>query len=224
MWTVDTRAHLMTFNRNYAALFLRRNGVYPVRGLDLWEADLARMDQEASDAFVHHYQAASTGQAQRFELRMRDARGQDMWTDIHLNPIYLGDGSFEEISAIAHDITEQKRAQLALEAQEEKFRSIFESFQDIYYRTDEEGILTIISPSVHEVLGYEPEEVVGKYVLDYYIDPAEQEKVLDMVEKTGGLRNFETQMRHKDGHAVSVLINARVAAAARAAPKALPAT
>jgi PAS domain S-box-containing protein len=212
MWTVDTRAHLMTFNRNYAALFLRRNGVYPVRGLDLWEADLARMDQEASDAFVHHYQAASTGQAQRFELRMRDARGQDMWTDIHLNPIYLGDGSFEEISAIAHDITEQKRAQLALEAQEEKFRSIFESFQDIYYRTDEEGILTIISPSVHEVLGYEPEEVVGKYVLDYYIDPAEQEKVLDMVEKTGGLRNFETQMRHKDGHAVSVLINARVAA------------
>jgi len=32
MWTVDTRGHLMTFNRNYAALFLRRNGVYPVRG------------------------------------------------------------------------------------------------------------------------------------------------------------------------------------------------
>ena len=30
MWTVDTRGNLMNFNRNYAALFLRRNGTYPV--------------------------------------------------------------------------------------------------------------------------------------------------------------------------------------------------
>jgi PAS domain S-box-containing protein len=32
MWTVNTRARLMNFNRNYAALFLRRNGTYPERG------------------------------------------------------------------------------------------------------------------------------------------------------------------------------------------------
>ena len=109
-------------------------------------------------------------------MRLRDARGYDVWTDIYLNPIYLGDGSFEEISAIAHDITEQKRAQLALEAQEEKFRSIFESFQDIYYRTDDEGLLTIVSPSVREVLGYEPEEVMGQPVLNYYVDPDDRDR------------------------------------------------
>jgi len=210
MWTVNTRARLMNFNRNYAALFLRRNGTYPVRGLDLWKSDLAHMPEAERDTFVQYYEAAGKGQAQRFEMRLRDARGYDVWTDIHLNPIYLGDGSFEEISAIAHDITEQKRAQLALEAQEEKFRSIFESFQDIYYRTNEDGLLTIVSPSVREVLGYEPEEVIGQPVANYYVDPIDKPRANVEVQRNGGLRNFETQMWHKNGHAVSVLVNARM--------------
>jgi PAS domain S-box-containing protein len=210
MWTVDTKAHLMNFNRNYAALFLRRNGTYPVRGINLWKADLERMPRAEREVFIQHYNDAAKGQAQRFEMRLRDARGHDVWTDIYLNPIYLGDGSFEEISAIAHDITEQKRAQLALEAQEEKFRSIFESFQDIYYRTDANGILTIVSPSVREVLGYEPEEVVGKPVRDYYVDSDDRQRTNAEVERSGGLRNFETQMWHKEGYPVSVLVNARV--------------
>ncbi|HEX8329042.1 MAG TPA: PAS domain S-box protein [Hymenobacter sp.] len=210
MWTVDTRAHLMNYNRNYAALFLRRNGTYPVRGLDLWESDLSRMPEIERDTFVRYYEAAAKGQAQRFEMRLQDSRGAEVWTDIYLNPIYLGDGSFEEISAIAHDITEQKRAQLALEAQEEKFRSIFESFQDIYYRTDSEGILVIVSPSVRDVLGYEPEEVIGKPVMNYYVDANDQFKVGAEIERNNGLRNFETQMWHKEGYPVSVLVNARL--------------
>ena len=210
MWTVDTRAHLMNYNRNYAALFLRRNGTYPVRGLDLWASDLAHMPADERDTFVRHYEAAAKGQPQRFEMGLRDGRGHEVWTDIYLNPIYLGDGSFEEISAIAHDITEQKRAQLALEAQEEKFRSIFESFQDIYYRTDAEGILTIVSPSVREVLGYEPEEVIGQPVMNYYVEPDDQPRARAELARNGGLRNFETQMWHKDGYPVSVLVNARV--------------
>jgi PAS domain S-box-containing protein len=209
MWTVDTRANLMNFNRNYAALFLRRNGAYPVRGINLWESDLAHMAEYAREAFVEHYEAAAKGQTQRFEMRLNDARGQDIWTDIYLNPIYLGDGSFEEISAIAHDITEQKRAQLALEAQEEKFRSIFESFQDIYYRTDEEGCITLISPSVRDVLGYEPEDVIGQPVRNYYVQPEDGPRAQAEVQRSSGLRNFETQMWHKDGYPVSVLVNAR---------------
>ncbi|MEJ7665676.1 MAG: PAS domain S-box protein [Hymenobacter sp.] len=84
-----------------------------------------------------------------------------MWLSISLAPIYLPDGSFEEITAQAQDITSTKTSQLALAAQEEKFRSIFESFQDIYYRTDHEGNFTILSPSVQEVLGYNPYRGAG---------------------------------------------------------------
>ncbi len=211
MWTMDSAGRLASFNRNYGAYFLRRNGVPATRGLDLRTADMARMDEDGRMAFLQHYQMAETGQPQRFEARLRDLRGRDLWIEVHLNPIYLGDGSFDEISAIAQDITEQKRAQLALEAQEEKFRSIFESFQDVYYRTDDEGLLTIISPSVRDVLGYEPHEVLGRPVSDFYYEADTSIVLSGSMERTGRLRNLETQMRHRAGHPVNVLINARQA-------------
>ncbi|WP_245815247.1 PAS domain S-box protein [Hymenobacter gelipurpurascens] len=209
MWSVDTHSRLSSFNRNYAAYFLRRNGVYPTLNVNLWQADLALMEEDARETFVENYRRAFQGHPQRFEVRLRDTKGMDSWREIYLNPIYLDDGSFEEISAIAHDITDQKRSQLELAAQEEKFRAIFESFQDVYYRTDGKGILTLVSPSVLDMLGYTPEEVTGTPIADYYIYPSQRDGLLHSVRDTGEARNFELAMRHKDGHSVSVLVNAR---------------
>ncbi|NVO85232.1 PAS domain S-box protein [Hymenobacter terrestris] len=209
MWSLDTRARLASFNRNYAAYFLRRNGVYPTLGMNMWQADVALMDPQAREAFISNYRRAFQGHPQRFEVRLRDAKGQDSWREIYLNPIYLEDGSFEEISGIAHDITDKKRSQLELVAQEEKFRAIFESFQDVYYRTDTQGLITLLSPSVYDMLGYHPEEAVGRFIGDFYINPQERDNLLQQVRELGEARNFEVAMRHKDGHAVSVLVNAR---------------
>ncbi|MDQ2793895.1 MAG: ATP-binding protein, partial [Bacteroidota bacterium] len=74
-------------------------------------------------------------------------------------------------------------------------------------------LLTIVSPSAREVLGYEPEEVIGQPVANYYVDPNDPERVRVELMRGGGLRNFETQMWHKQGHAVSVLVNARLSTA-----------
>ena len=137
--------------------------------------------------------------------------------EIYLNPIYLDDGSFEEISAIAHDITEQKSSQLELAAQEEKFRAIFESFQDIYYRTDDEGIITIVSPSVHDVLGYKPEEVIGQpHRRIIMSNPNDRDRLLSAeVCYERGMRNFEaTQCVIKMATRCSVLMNARAVSGA----------
>ncbi|WP_400190482.1 PAS domain S-box protein [Hymenobacter sp. B81] len=210
MWSVDLKSRLTSFNRNYAAYFLRRNGVHPALNVNLWQADLAMMEEDARQAFVENYSKAFEGVPQRFEVRLRDVRGQDTWREIYLNPIYLDDGTFEEISGIAHDITDKKRGQLELAAQEEKFRAIFESFQDVYYRTDGKGVLTLVSPSVLDMLGFTPEEVVGTPIADYYMNPTEREGLLNAVREHGEARNYEVAMRHKSGHAVSVLVNARM--------------
>ncbi|WP_345224500.1 PAS domain S-box protein [Hymenobacter koreensis] len=210
MWSVDMKSRLTSFNRNYAAYFLRRNGVHPSLNVNLWQADLAMMEEDARQLFVENYSKAFEGVPQRFEVRLRDVRGQDTWREIYLNPIYLDDGTFEEISGIAHDITDKKRGQLELAAQEEKFRAIFESFQDVYYRTDGKGVLTLVSPSVLDMLGYTPDEVTGTPIANFYLNPAEREGLLSAVREHGEARNYEVAMRHKDGHAVSVLVNARM--------------
>ncbi len=213
MWTLDSQGRLRSFNRNYAAFYLRRNGEYPVPGTALHDIDLARMEQEPCELFLRHYKAAARGEAQRFEIRLRDTKGQDIWADVHLNPIRTdANGPIEEISAIAHDVTVEKRALLALKAEETKFRNIFESFQDIYYRTNDEGLLVLISPSVRDVLGYEPEEVLNKPILSIYYNPVDLTGLLGELQQTGRLRNYEIRMRHADGHPVNILLNSRLIA------------
>ncbi|MEN6396087.1 MAG: PAS domain S-box protein, partial [Methanoregula sp.] len=60
------------------------------------------------------------------------------------------------------DITERKKAEVALRVSEEKFRSFVENAIDIMYSITPDGIYTYISPQCTELLGYETSEVLGK--------------------------------------------------------------
>ena len=46
------------------------------------------------------------------------------------------------------DITDRKRSEKALQASEEKYRSIFENVQDVYYETSLDGKILEVSPSI----------------------------------------------------------------------------
>ncbi len=209
LWSVTRQGNLVSFNRNYADNYYRRNGVLPLPGINLFEVERGTTAPETHNVIAQYYRLALQGQPQQFEVNTPDSAGRPMWMSVSLNPIYLPDGSFEEVSARAQDITESKNSQLALAAQEEKFRSIFESFQDIYYRTDTKGNFTILSPSVRDILGYEPSEVLGHPVQEFYTSPEQNAAIVEALQRGGELRNYEVQMRHQDGRPVTMLINSR---------------
>lgn len=60
------------------------------------------------------------------------------------------------------DITERKRTEEALRESEEKYRLHFESISDVIYSIDTDFRILRVSPSVERVLGYKPEELVGR--------------------------------------------------------------
>ncbi|QKG51993.1 PAS domain S-box protein [Hymenobacter sp. BRD67] len=209
MWNIDRQGYLVSFNHNYAAFYKQHNGTVPMQGLNLIDNDAIQGDEPTRVLFREGYQAAARGESRHFEVPIPMPKGAAVWLSVALSPIYLPDGSFEEITAQAQDITADKNSQLVLAAQEEKFRSIFESFQDIYYRTDREGHFTILSPSVREVMGYNPTDVLRGRIEDFYWQPDQHPLLLRALATNNELRNFETQLRHHDGYPVSVLINAR---------------
>lgn len=80
------------------------------------------------------------------------------------------------ISASAIDITVRKRSVLALEESEAKFRGLVETSSDWIWEVNAEGVYTYASPQVEAILGYKPEEVIGKTPFDL-MPPEEAEQI-----------------------------------------------
>jgi len=92
------------------------------------------------------------------------------------------------------------RSSEALRRSEETYRSLVESISDVIYEMDSEGNISYVSPVVRNVLGYRPEELIGKTFLEFVVpeDRSFVEKELeDLIE--GVERPTECRMIAKSG-------------------------
>ncbi|NOZ07692.1 MAG: PAS domain S-box protein [FCB group bacterium] len=80
--------------------------------------------------------------------------------------------------AIFSDISEAKQAEKALSLSEQKFRYIVEYSQEVIMLTQPDGTIAYLSPACSKVLGYEPEELLGRQ--PWIVHPDD----LDRVKKT----------------------------------------
>ena len=85
---------------------------------------------------------------------------------------------------------------------EECFRSLIENALDLITMLDANGIILYESPSVEHVLGYHPEELIGRSVFELIHPddlPAVLEGVAEALEQPNTLISAEFRMRSKDG-------------------------
>lgn len=126
------------------------------------------------------------------------------YVDVHYYPL-LKDERVEYAVVLVHDITERKQAELALRASEEKFRGLVETTSDWVWEVDEKGKYTYVSPRVRDLLGYEPDEVLGKTPFDL-MPSGEAQRVASVFWPILAQRrpfwSLENTNRHKDGHIV----------------------
>ncbi|WP_205502575.1 PAS domain S-box protein [Rufibacter psychrotolerans] len=210
MWSINRQYQLTSFNQNFYGEIQNLTGNQPTLGLKLSDLVGSFFREDYVRLLKETYEAAFAGQPQQFEIELHHPDGTSEWREVLLNPIYLQDGSFEDVSAIALDITDKKISQLALAENEEKFRQIFESFQDLYYKTGIEGDFQLISPSVQEVLGYSQSEAMGMNVSQLYVYPQDRDALLRMLFERKSVRNFETTLRTSQNQEIEVLMNSRL--------------
>jgi len=117
---------------------------------------------------------------------------------------YLGERA---ILVTAMDMTEFSHMEDQLRMTEHNFRRLFENMQDVYYRTDANGVVQMVGPAVRQVLGYEPEEIIGKTAEAFYPDPADRDALKAAIRTHGQVRDFHGQMVRKDGRIIDISIN-----------------
>lgn len=83
--------------------------------------------------------------------------------EVSEHPVYDSQGNITGVEGIARDITEHKKAQMALALSEQRYRVLVESINDIIYKTDIEGHFIYASPAAVRIIGYPQEELVGKH-------------------------------------------------------------
>ncbi|MBZ5529127.1 MAG: PAS domain S-box protein [Acidobacteriia bacterium] len=100
------------------------------------------------------------------------------------------------------DISERRAIERKLHKEQEFARRLMESFPDLILVLNTSGQYTFVSPRIHEVLGYDPEEVerVGMGNYTHEEDRHKQTSLLQEImagrQKFG---SFELRVRHKSG-------------------------
>jgi len=111
-------------------------------------------------------------------------------------------GSLIWMTAMDKDITEGKRAEVRLYKSEAKFLSLIQNSSDIIGILESDGTILYESPSIERILGYKPEELIGKNAFEF-IHPEDISKSFNslkyLIENFGAIVRVESRFRHKDG-------------------------
>ena len=121
------------------------------------------------------------------------------------------DGDIVEIIGVGRDITERREAEEALRRSERLYRSVIDNIEDVFYRTDASGRLSMISPSGVRLLGYgNAGEMLGRPNEEFWLEPAQREDFLELIRTRGRVSDFEVVLRRKDGAPVLVATSSRL--------------
>lgn len=151
--------------------------------------------------------AIREGQELTIEFRYKSPGKGVTWVINTLSPVKGEDGKITGFVGIVSDNTVLKEAQQKIEESERLYRLISTNSKDLislYTTIDGDPVRTYVSPSVREILGFEPEELVGRSSIDMIL-PEDQKRMREEVHpKTmkGESANAEYRMRRKDGKVI----------------------
>ena len=106
---------------------------------------------------------------------------------------------------------ERTRSQKALRESEERHRSMFDHLPVGLYRTTPQGNFLDANPALIRMLGYpDRDQLQNTYARDFYVSPDDRPQFLDLLERHGVARGFESRIETLDGQTLRVLNTARM--------------
>jgi PAS domain S-box-containing protein len=167
-------------------------------------------DREFVREQVKKKQRGEGGGVLHYSYRIIAKNGEMKWLETYANTVPYRGRNADLVTVV--DITERKRMEEELRESEERFRTLIEKSSDAVNILDGQGIVTYMSPSVENILGYRPEELVGKSIVTFVhpFDAQEtKEKLRALMENPHGVVSLTTRARNKRGEFRHLQVTAR---------------
>ncbi|HEX7087167.1 MAG TPA: ATP-binding protein [Vicinamibacterales bacterium] len=120
--------------------------------------------------------------------------GEERWLNISCAPFFGETGSLLGAIVVAQDADVRKRAELALQASEERLRLILDSASDFAILTlDTGGLITSWNTGARNLFGYEADEVVGRQNVRFMFTSDDQARGLPELEIEHALANGRSE-------------------------------
>ncbi|UJX41980.1 PAS domain S-box protein [Desulfovibrio sp. JY] len=197
---LDQDFRVLTANRTAAARFGR--DVASMRGrivLDLTEPAVAAARRR------HYTQAMTTGRTVCF----RDIRSGRTYDNVLYRLPGLADG-LVRLAIYARDVTEELEAEELLRESRERLDKIFHLTPAVIAITTwEDGRYLDVNKTFTDMTGYTREDVIGRSndSLGIWLDPDDQQRVVQAIDDEGVVRNMELRVRLKDGRNATGLLS-----------------
>jgi PAS domain S-box-containing protein len=198
-WEWDISTNVVTWSDQQFRVF----GYEPHAVQPTYELGMAAVhpdDRPMGEAAVAY--ALETGKPFGGDQRvvMPDGRVRIVHTRGHV--IADGDGRPIRILGTSQDVTAQRQAEQARRSAEEQFRAFVETTSEWVWTLDLSGRLTYSNYAVNEILGYEPDDLLGTEILDL-IHPDDREaagrRLPIAVRKKQGWTGYVQRWRRRDG-------------------------
>jgi PAS domain S-box-containing protein len=171
---------------------------------------------EDRDTVTRHAQVAMQGGAtDPLEHRIIHKNGTVKWVRNTMVPRYDRDGSLVACDGLVSDITERKRAEEALKASEEKYRSFVENAPEGIFQSTPGRQYLSVNPAFARMLGFDSPEDLTRSISDIasqvYLSVEDYDRLHDRLKKGVPVDGYELEVRRRDDTRIWVSMAAREA-------------
>ncbi|MFZ0929181.1 MAG: sigma 54-interacting transcriptional regulator [Syntrophobacteraceae bacterium] len=204
MFICDSNLRILQVNEAFSMLFEDNGG--PVVGKLCHELFADKCGEDFASRFNTVF---LTKTAQSWDISFPMTDGTLGSYEFIVSPLSHSDGSITKVIGHAHDISKRKNLEKELKVSDERYRKIVETAREGIYIVDSEARITFANKQLSMMLGYRPDELLGKCILDCMAEDSEALARAKFQRRRMGLSDtFEIKLTRKDRSSIHCLVSA----------------
>lgn len=199
IYAIDTQGNILTWNKGAELLKGYKTEEVIGRNFSMFYSEEDRLRQHPQSELK---QALEKGRYEEESWRTRKD-GTKFWANVIITPLRNPSGEHIGFAKVTRDLTERKKAELAMAAEEQKFRVLVETVKDYaILMLDKNGNVTSWNEGARRFKGYEAQEIIGQHFSKFYppedIRAKKPEMELEVAQNIGRFEDEGWRVR-KDG-------------------------